>query len=124
MDEADVLDGGAAGCSELERWCPAAPALVVLVIPVFVGGVGISDVRRDRVVEVRAEVALDVDEELEPVDFSVATDLDLVSFVTDDEDVLRSGFDGVGSVFGVSDGASDVSSSCSGSSGLWVSSSS
>lgn len=76
-------------------------------------------------VEVRPEVALDVDEELELVDFSAVADLVLVSFVADEEDVLRSGFDGVGGGFGVSDGASDVSSSsCGGSSGFWVFSSS
>jgi hypothetical protein len=94
------------------------------VIPVLVGGVGIRDVRRVRVDEVRAEVVLDIDEEPDPVDFAAATELDLVSFMADDEDVLRSGFDGVGGGFGVSDGASDVSSSGTGSSGLWVSSSS
>jgi hypothetical protein len=125
MDETDALDDEAVGCSELERWCTAAPMLVVLVIPVFVGGVGIRDVLRVRVVEVRTEVVLDVDEELELVDFSVVADLALVSFVADEEDALRSGFDGVGGAFGgVSDGASDVSSSCTGSSGFWVSSSS
>ena len=123
VGEADGFDDEAVGCSELERWCTAAPTLVVLVIPVFVGGVGIRDVRRVRVLEVRAEVVLDIDEEL-PVDFNVVTELDLVSFVADDKDVLRSGFDGVGGAFGVSDGASDVSSSCIGSSGFWVSSSS
>jgi len=94
------------------------------VIPVFVGGVGIRDVRRVRAVEARLEVVLDVDEELELVDLRVAADLALVSFVADKEDVLRSGFDGVGGGFGVSDGASDVSSSCAGSSGFWVFSSS
>ena len=123
MDEADVFDDEAVGCSELERWCTAGPALVVLVRPGFVGGVGIRDVRRVRVLEVRAEVVLGVDEEL-PADFIVATELDLVSFVADDEDALRSGFDGVGGAFGVSDGASDVSPSFIGSSGFWVSSSS
>lgn len=125
MDETDVLDDEAIGCSELERWCTAGPTLVVLRIPVFVGGVGIRDTRRGRVVEVRAEVVLDIDEELELVDFSAAADLVLVSFVIDKVDVLRSGLDGVGgAVGGVSDGASDVSSSCTGSSGFWVSSSS
>lgn len=124
MDETDVFDDEAVCCSEPERWGTAAPALVVLVMPVFVGGVGIRDVRRVRAVEARVEVVLDVDEELEPVDFSVATELDLVSFVADDVGVLRSGFDGVGGAIGVSDGASDVSSSCVGSSGFWVSSSS
>ena len=123
MDEAGGLDE-AVGCSELERWCTAAPALVVLVIPVLVGGVGIRDVRRVRVVAVRDEVVLEVDEELDPVDFSVTTELDLVSFVADVVGVLRSGFDGVGGGFGVSDGASDASSSSSSSSGFWVSSSS
>lgn len=121
VDEADGF-GKIIGCSELERWCTAGPALVVLVI-VLVGGVGIRDVRRVRVVAARDEVALDVDEELDPVDFNV-TELDLVSFVADDEVVLRSGFDGVGGGFGVSDGASDVSSSRTGSSALGVSSSS
>lgn len=94
------------------------------MIPVFVGGVGIRDIRRGRVVEARAEVVLDVDEELELVDFNTVADLVLVSFVADEEGVLRSGFDGVGGGFGVSDGASDVSSSCGGSSGFWVFSSS
>ena len=92
--------------------------------PVLDGGVGIRDVRRVRVEAVRDEAVLDVDEELDPVDFSVTTELDLVSFVADDEDALRSGLDGVGGALGVSDGASDVSSSSSGSSGFWVSSSS
>ena len=123
MAEADGLDE-AVGCSELDRWCTAAPALVVLVSPVLDGGVGIRDVLRVRVEAVRDEAVLDVDEELDPVDFSVTTELDLVSFVADDEDALRSGLDGVGGAFGVSDGASDVSSSSSGSSGFWVSSSS
>lgn len=124
MDEADFFDDGGVGCSEFERWCTAGPALAVLVRPVFVGGVGIRDVRRVRVLAVRVEVVLDTEEEL-PADFTVATELDLVSFVADDEGVLRSGFDGVGGAFGVSDGASDVSSSsCVGSSGFWVLSSS
>lgn len=92
--------------------------------PVLDGGVGIRDVLRVRVEAVRDEAVLDVDEELDPVDFSVTTELDFVSFVADDEDALRSGLDGVGGAFGVSDGASDVSSSSSGSSGFWVSSSS
>lgn len=123
MDEAHFLDDGGVGCSEFERWCTAGPTLVVLVIAVFVGGVGIRDVRRVRVLAVRVEVVLDV-EEL-PADFTVAAELDLVIFVADDEGVLRSGFDGVGGAFGVSDGASDVSpSSCVGSSGFWVCSSS
>ena len=94
------------------------------MIPVLVGGVGIRDVRRVRVVAARDEVALDVDDELDPVDFRVTTEFDLVSFVADDEVALRSGFDGVGGGFGVSDGASDVSSSRTGSSALGVSSSS
>lgn len=59
------------------------------------------------------------------VGLTTVTELDLVIFVADDEVVLRSGFDGVGGAFGVSDGASDVSSSSgTGSSGFWVSSSS
>ena len=124
VDDRYAFDDEAIGCSELERWCVAPPALVVLVIPVFVGGVGIRDTRRVRL-DVRVEVVLDVDEELELVDFSTAADLVLVSFVADEEDVLRSGFDGVGGALGgVSDGASDVSSSCTGSSAFWVSSSS
>ena len=123
MGETDGFDDEAVGCSELERWCTAALALVVLVIPVFVGGVGIRDVRRVRVLEVRVEVVLEVDDEL-PADLIVATELDLVSFVADDKDALRSGFDGVGGGFGVSDGASDVSSWFVGSSGFRVSSSS
>ena len=116
-DEKDVF-----GCSELERWCTAAPALVVLVIPVFIGGVGIRDDRRARVAEGRA-VGFDVDEELEEVDFNAVTELDLVIFDADDEVGLRSGLDGVGGGFWVSEGASD-SSSCTGSSAFWVSSSS
>ena len=92
------------------------------MIPVLVGGVGIRDVLRVRVAEVRVEVVLDVEALL--VDFTVATELDLATLVADDVGVLRSGFDGVGGGFGVSDGASDVSSSCVGSSGFWVSSSS
>ena len=123
VDEATVFDDEGVGCSGVERLCKEGPALAVLVRPVFVGGVGIRDVRRVRVLEVRAEVVLDVDAEL-PVDFSVATELDLVGFVADDGDALRSGFDGVGGGFGVSDGASDVSPSFTGSSGFWVSSSS
>lgn len=122
VDEADVFDDEAVGCSELERWCTAGPALVVLVMPIFVGGVGIRDVRRVRVLEVRVEVVLDADEEM-PVVFTV-TELDPVSFVADDVGVLRSGFDGVGGGFGVSDGASDVSPSCIGSSAFGVFSSS
>lgn len=125
MDETDVFDVEAIGCSELERWCTAGPTLAVLVIPVFVGGVGIRDTRRARVVEARVEFVLDVDEELELVDFRMVADLVLVSLVADEVvGVLRSGFDGVGGGFGVSDGASDVSSSCAGSSGFWVFSSS
>jgi hypothetical protein len=122
VDEVYVLEDEAVGCSELERWC-TGPALVVLVIPVFVGGVGIRDVRRVRVVVVRV-VAVFADEELELVDLRAEVELVLVSFVADVEVVLRSGFDGVGGGFGVSDGASDVSSSCGGSSAFWVSSSS
>ena len=94
------------------------------MIPVLVGGVGIRDVRRVREVAVRDEVALEVDEELDPADLSATTEFDLVSFVADDEVALRSGFDGVGGGFGVSDGASDVSSSRTGSSAFGVSSSS
>ena len=103
MAEADGFDDEAVGCSELERWCTTALALVVLVIPVLVGGVGIRDVRRVRVAEVRDEVVLDVDEELDPGIFSGTTELDLVGFVVDGEGALRSGFDGVGGAFGVSD---------------------
>ena len=125
VDETEVLEDEAVGCSELERWCIAALALVALVIPVFDGGVGISDVRRVRADEVRVELVLDIEEEPELTDFSAVADLVLVSFGAEKEDVLRSGFDGVGgAVGGVSDGASDVSSSCTGSSGFWVFSSS
>ena len=119
----DVFDDEAVGCSELERWCAIPLALVVLVSPVFVGGVGIRDVLRARVLEERVVVVFDVDEEPQLVDFNAMAEVVLVSFVADDDVVLRSGFDGVGGALGVSDGASDVSSSCTGSSGFWVSSS-
>jgi hypothetical protein len=119
-DEKGVFDDEVVGCSELERWCTAALALVVLVIPVFIGGVGIRDDRRARVAEERV-VGFDVDEELEQVDLNAVTELDLVIF--DAEVGLRSGLDGVGGAFWVSDGASD-SSSGTGSSAFWVSSSS
>ena len=126
ITETDGLEDEAVGCSELERWCAIALALVVLVSPVFDGGVGIRDVRRVRVDEERVVAGFDVDEELELVVFNAVTEVVLVSFLADDNvDVLRSGFDGVGGAFWVSDGASDVSSSCAGgSSGFWVSSSS
>ena len=91
---------------------------------IFVGGVGIRDVRRARVVEVRTVAVFPADEELELMDLSAAAEVVLVSFVADDVGVLRSGFDGVGGGLGVSDGASDVSPSCACSSGFWVFSSS